>query len=77
MKIRTLWEGEEDSNNMPWLVAAVDEYTIEEHSGLPDSYVEEMSENRRELVIEVPDAVVLKLFKPPVVKAEIVEEDET
>lgn len=70
LKIRTIWEEGVDGD-MPWLVAAVDEYTIEEHGGIPDFYKKEMTKGRQELVITVPDKAVLKLFEVPVVEAKV------
>lgn len=63
MLIRTIW-AESGDNEMPWLVAAVDEYTIEEHGKLPDFYTEKLKPEHRELLIAVPERVVRELFKP-------------
>ena len=68
MKIYTLWE-EGGERELPWLVAAIDEYSVEE-CGWPEEYDKERhtktSRTRRELVIEIPDSAVEQLFKPPV-----------
>jgi hypothetical protein len=66
MKIYTLWE-EGDALDAPWLVAAVDEYTVEE-AGWPEDYAKEKDlkpngRQRRELLIEFPDEQVTKIFK--------------
>lgn len=71
MKIRTLWQ-RGIHNESPWLVAAVDEYTEEEHGGTPDFYQAELDKHvsiRRELIIEISDVAVRKLFEAPVAKA--------
>lgn len=75
MKIYTIWD-HEDPKDMPWLVTAVSEYVLDEYNGqLPDFYKKELDTNRRrELVIEIPDAAVVKLFTPLVVKGEVKEE---
>ena len=73
MQIRTLWEAPVDDNELPWLVMACDEYTIDEHGGkLPEFYSKEMKDGRRELVINVPESAVRKLFVAPVVNAEVI-----
>ena len=68
MIIYTLWE-EGGEREMPWLVAAIDEYSVE-NCGWPEDYEKEREAKtaraRRELRIEVPDAVVERLFKPPI-----------
>lgn len=55
MQIRTLWAESEGDDEMPWLVAATDEYTIDALGGdLPDLYKEQMKPGHRELIFEVP-----------------------
>lgn len=71
MKIYTLWGYSPDGDEAPWLVAAVDEYTVEAHDGRPEFYADEMKYGRREMAIEIPDAAVRKLFKAPMVKGEV------
>lgn len=69
MKIRTLWENTSSNDDVEiWLVAAVDEYTEEAHSGTPEFYQKEIDANpaRRELILEIPYATVEKLFRAPV-----------
>ena len=70
MRITTLWEGGR-LGDAPWLVSAYDEYTEEEHNGEPDFYkkLREEDPNRRELIIQIPDAAVNDLFKTPRVTA--------
>jgi hypothetical protein len=74
MRIHTLWE-HDGSDDIPWIVDAVDEYTIEAHNGLPPSYEDKMKKNPalRELVIIVPESAVRGLFTPNVVIAKAVE----
>lgn len=77
MRIYTLWE-EGGERELPWLVAAVDEYTVED-CGWPEKYDEERHATstggrvRRELLIEVPDSAVDKLFQTPEVKGKVIE----
>jgi hypothetical protein len=66
MKVYTLWE-EGGEREMPWLVASIDEYSVEEN-GWPEDYEKEKDlkpngRQRRELLIEFPDEQVLKIFK--------------
>lgn len=67
MLIRTLWAPSEGDDEMPWLVAAVDEYCIESCGGLPDMYKEQMKPEYREIVINIPEKAVRELFTPPLV----------
>lgn len=71
MKIRTIWEHSGSIHDAPWLVAAVDEYTIDEHCGLPEFYAKELKDGRKELVLFVPESAVRNLFKTPSVVAEV------
>jgi len=53
---------------MPWLVDAVDEYTIDANDGLPESYTNSLKPGYRELIINVSDEAVLKIFRVPATK---------
>jgi hypothetical protein len=66
VKITTLWHPG-DQGYMPWLLDAYDEYTAEENDGVPPTYEEQKKKypDARELIIEVPDGSVEKLFKIP------------
>ena len=79
VRIYTLWESSEP--DIPWLVAAIDEYTFED--GSPDAYKKakegeglrgEPARNRRELVIDIPESAVRALFGQPEVKGTVVDE---
>jgi hypothetical protein len=76
MRIHTLWQ-HDGSDDVPWILDAVDEYTIENHSGLPPDYADKMKNNPalRELIIEIPEAAVRALFRPKAIKAEVVDEN--
>lgn len=72
MKIWTLWRRDEnDTDTMPWIVSSYDEYTAEEHDGVPYFYANERQDGDRELIVEVPDEAVRALFMPPTVKAKV------
>lgn len=72
MKIYTLWH-EGQGGDIPWLVGAVDEYTVDENNGFPEAYAEMRDRiYHRELVIDVPENAVRALFAAPEVKGAIV-----
>ena len=76
MKIYTLWH-EGDPGDAPWIVDAVDEYTVDNNCEFPPSYQEKRKwASVRELVIDVPESAVRALFKTPTVKATVVKEDQ-
>lgn len=74
MKIYTLWAVVDPEDGcVPWLVEAVDEYTLDEN-GYPEKWEQHKQEfDCREMVIEVPDGAVPKLFAVPTVKATVSE----
>ncbi len=76
MRIYTLWHVGDD-DDAPWIVDAVDEYTVDNNCEFPPPYAEKRSQpEHRELIIDVPEKAVRALFDSPEVKAEIVKETE-
>ncbi len=74
MRIYTLWH-EGDDDEAPWIVDAVDEYTIDNNCEFPPPYLEKRADiHVRELIIDVPEGVVRALFTSPGVKATVVKE---
>jgi hypothetical protein len=73
MIIHTLWHAGEDGD-MPWIVDAVDEYTLDANGGefTPEYLKKRADPSVRELLIDIPEKDVRALFDPPVVKATIV-----
>lgn len=78
MKITTAWE---DAGDGYFLLSAYDEQTKDAWGEIPEFYVEAVKAARqrdegkvRELVIEVPDGAVAKLFKVPTVAGTAVPE---
>ena len=75
LRIHTLWESSEDldsSPDIPWLVAAADEYTLSD--GDPSTYeTAKAKKARRELIIEIDEDAVRTLFDPKVVKGTVVD----
>jgi len=77
--IYTLWHHGDD-DDAPWIVDAVDEYTVDENNGFPPEYQKHRDNPRvRELLIEVPEKDVRAIFDSPTVKATIkaAEKDES
>lgn len=76
MRIYTLWQREGSGDqDIPWIVDAVDEYTIDNNGEVPAEYLKKRANiNVRELVIDIPEAAVRKLFDSPEVKAKVVKE---
>ena len=74
MKIWTLWH-QGDDNDAPWIVDAIDEYTLDNNCEFPPPYLKQReSPLVRELIIDVPEAAVRALFDAPLVKAMVVNE---
>lgn len=72
MIVYTLWRNG-DLNDLPWLVDAVDEYTVEDWGDFPPDYLKKKNDpNVRELAINIPEDAVRDLFEPPPVEGEIV-----
>lgn len=74
MKLYTLWSHEGcDYDETPWLVAACDEFSVETNDGYPEDYrkLKDGNPKLRELIIEIPQGAVIKLFQSPVVKGTV------
>lgn len=77
MRLYTLWCND-DGSNIPWALDAVDEYTVENNGGFPQSYLaNRKGPDVRELIIDVPESAVRALFEAPTVKGAIVKDDGT
>jgi len=71
MIIYTLWHAGDDGE-APWIVDAVDEYTVDINCEFPPAYLKHREDILvRELIIEVPEKDVRALFEAPTVKATI------
>ncbi len=74
MRIYTLWH-EGQGGDLPYLVGAVDEYTVDENGGFPKPYAElRIRADHRQLILDVPQKAVRTLFDLPEVVAKVVEE---
>lgn len=74
MRIRLAFTDDNcDFDQMPWLIAAVDEYTEEEWGKVPDFYLDEIAKHKnvREVNITVQDAAVRNLFAVNFITAEV------
>jgi hypothetical protein len=67
MKIYTIWSDQFISKGeMPVLVYAVDEYTIENNGDMPDEYkAKALHPCSKELIINIPEKKVRDLFEIP------------
>ena len=75
MKIYTLWHQPNRDLEMPCLIDALDEYTLDENGGYPESYAERHADTAvRELIIDIPEKSVQALFKVPLVRADVITE---
>lgn len=76
MIIYTLWHAGDD-DDAPWILDAVDEYTIDNNCEFPPEYRKRREDiHVRELVLDVPEEAVRALFTAPTVKATVVKENE-
>lgn len=81
MKITTAWAESEVDGEMPWLIAAYDEFTEDSWGGTPEFFTEACKKygpdaegngpRVRILVIEIPQEAVEALFEAPVVNGEV------
>ncbi len=75
MIVYTLWHAGDDGE-APWIVDAVDEYTVDNNCEFPPTYLKHREDiHVRELILEVPEKDVRALFEAPTVKATIVKGD--
>jgi hypothetical protein len=76
MIVYTLWHAG-DGDDAPWIVDAVDEYTIDNNCEFPPEYRKRREDiHVRELIIDVPEKDVRALFETPAVKATIVKKED-
>ena len=74
MKILLIVRREPNEDDGAWVVAAADEWTLDEWNGYPDFVKKELSidpANTRELWIEVPDDALSRPFRVPTVQAKV------
>lgn len=67
----------EDDTDMPWVVEATDEYSIDECNGFPEGYAKERAKPlTKEILVDVSDSAIEALFESPVVNGKVVKSDE-
>lgn len=74
MRLICLFVNEDSDSDTAWLADAVDEYTVDSLGELPELYIEKKKKygaKARELIVEIPDSAVEKLFQAPVVKGKV------
>lgn len=74
MRIRLAFTDDDcDADQMPYLVAAVDEFTEDEWGGIPDFYKDDVAKHKnvREVNVYVRDEDVRNLFSVPTVKVRL------
>lgn len=73
VRITTAWASYGD--DAPWLIAAYDEFTADEHNGEPDFYTEAVARSSdfivREVILTVDFDAIRKAFDPVVAEAEV------
>jgi hypothetical protein len=71
MRLYTLWH-QGDEGDAPWIVDAVDEYTLDNNCEFPPQYLQKRADiHVRELILDVPEDAVRALFASPSVKATV------
>jgi len=74
MRIYTLWHAGDD-DEVPWIVDAVDEYTVDNNGEFPPPYAAKRAlPEHRELILDVPEKGVRALFEAPTVKVTVVQD---
>ena len=74
MKLLLIVRREPGTVDTAWVVAAADEWTLDEWNGYPDFIKKELADdptNTRELWVELPDDALAKPFETPSVNGEV------
>lgn len=75
MRLLLIVRRDPGDDNTAWVVAAADEYTLDEWNGYPDFIKDELKtdpENTRELWVSLPDAALASAFRVRSVAGEVV-----
>lgn len=73
MKVLLIVRREPGTEDVAWVVAAADEYTLDEWNGTPDFIQKELNTdpaNTRELWVTLPDDALIRPFVVPEVDGE-------
>jgi hypothetical protein len=72
MRVYTLWH-EGDPDEFPWILDAVDQYTVDSNGEFPPPYLKHRADVLvRELIIDISDDAVRALFSAPTVRATVI-----
>jgi hypothetical protein len=75
MRVFTLWH-EGDAGEIPWILAAVDQYTIDNNCEFPPPYLKHRADiHVREMIIDIPEVAVRALFSAPSVRGTVIRDD--
>lgn len=76
MRVYTLWH-EGDAGEVPWIIDAVDQYTVNNNCEFPPPYLKHRADiHVMELIIDVPEDAVRALFSAPSVRATVIKDDQ-
>ena len=76
MRVYTLWHAGDDGD-VPWILNAVDQYTIDNNCEFPPPYLTARADTQvREMIIDIPEDAVRALFSAPSVRATVIKEDQ-
>jgi len=77
MHVYTLWHAGDDASEIPWLLNAVDQYTVDNNCEFPPPYVRARADILvREMIIDIPEDAVRALFNAPTVRATVIKDDQ-
>jgi hypothetical protein len=75
MRVYTLWHAG-DTGEVPWIINAVDQYTLD-NCECPAPYLKHLADiHVRELIIDIPEDAVRRLFSAPSISATVLKEDQ-
>ena len=77
MRVYTLWHAGDDDGEIPWILNAVDQYTVDNNCEFPPPYLRARADIQvREMIIDIPEDAVRALFRAPSVKATVIKDDQ-
>jgi hypothetical protein len=77
MRIFTLWHEDDDDGEMPWIINAVDQYTLDSNGEFPPPYLKHRANMHvRELIIDIPENAVRALFRAPSIAGAVIKDDQ-
>lgn len=74
MRVYTLWHAGDDGE-IPWLLNAVDQYTVDSNGEFPPPYLKHRADAQvQEMIIDIPEDAVRALFSAPTVRATVIKD---